>query len=141
MGPQGHTPHKETSAAEGSRRPWLEAKSDCWVTRIPCLGVTAAQSVFGKTCVNRTPRLPLTAPLETPLFVTAHPSPFLRGPGSSVQREGLPPLVGDLRLGTSSNPLWRRLQSYVSRSPPLEQPDAHASLDCLFCPFIMPNHR
>ena len=100
--PQGtRRKHKKPSAAEvAACRPWLEAEIQVLEPRaILCLGVTAAQSVFGKSVrVNELRGRPLTAPLGNAVFVTTHPSAILRGPDPAQREEDYRRFVGDLRL-------------------------------------------
>ena len=100
--PQGtRRKHKKPSAAEvAACRPWLEAEIQVLEPRaILCLGVTAAQSVFGKSVrVNELRGRPLSAPLGNTVFVTTHPSAILRGPDAAQREEDYRHFVEDLRL-------------------------------------------
>lgn len=100
--PQGpRRKHKKPSAAEiAACRPWLEAEIQSLEPRaILCLGVTAAQSIFGKSVrLNELRGRPLTTPLAQALFVTTHPSAILRGPDPADREEAYRRFVEDLRL-------------------------------------------
>ena len=88
--PQGkRRKHKKPSAAEiAACRPWLEAEIQVVKPRIVlCLGVTAAQSVFGKAVRLNDLRGRLwSTSLAATVFVTVHPSAVLRHP-DAVERE------------------------------------------------------
>lgn len=88
--PQGkRRKHKKPSAAEiAACRPWLEAEVAVIKPRIVvCLGVTAAQSVFGKAVrLNDMRGRPWSTPLAETVFVTVHPSAILRHP-EAAERE------------------------------------------------------
>jgi uracil-DNA glycosylase len=88
--PQGkRRKHKKPSASEiAACRPWLEA--EVHVVKpvvVVCLGVTAAQSVFGKAIrLNEMRGQPWSTPLAAITFVIVHPSAVLRHP-EAVERE------------------------------------------------------
>jgi uracil-DNA glycosylase len=99
--PQGkRRKHQKPSAAEiAACRPWLEAEVELLRPRvIVCLGVTAAQSVFGKTIqlneLRGRPRRTANAPT---VFVTVHPSAILRRPAAAQREEEYQRFVEDLR--------------------------------------------
>ena len=98
--PQGkRRKHKKPSAAEiAACRPWLEAEIQVVKPRIVvCLGVTAAQSVFGKAVrLNELRGRPVSTPLAT-VFVTVHPSAILRNPDALKRRREYERFVEDLR--------------------------------------------
>ncbi|HSF69593.1 MAG TPA: UdgX family uracil-DNA binding protein [Nitrospira sp.] len=98
--PQGkRRKHKKPSAAEiAACRPWLEAEIQVVKPRIVvCLGVTAAQSVFGKAVrLNELRGRPVSTPLAT-VFVTVHPSAILRHPDALKRRREYERFVEDLR--------------------------------------------
>jgi uracil-DNA glycosylase family protein len=100
--PQGkRRKHKKPSAAEvAACRPWLEAEIQVLEPRaVLCLGVTAAQSVFGKSVrLNELRGHPFSTPLAKSVFVTTHPSAILRGPDSAQRDEDYRQFVRDLRL-------------------------------------------
>ena len=100
--PQGkRRKHKKPSAAEvAACRPWLEAEIRTLDTRVVlCLGVTAAQSVFGKSVrLNELRGRPFSTPLAESVFVTTHPSAILRGPDPAQREEDYRRFVDDLRL-------------------------------------------
>ena len=100
--PQGkRRKHKKPSAAEvAACRPWLEAEIRALGTRaVLCLGVTAAQSVFGKSVrLNELRGRPFSTPLAESVFVTTHPSAILRGPDPAQREEDYRRFVDDLRL-------------------------------------------
>jgi DNA polymerase len=79
--PQGkRRKHKKPSATEiAACRPWLEAEVQVVKPRIlVCLGVTAAQSVFGKAVrLNDLRGRPWSMPMAAVVFVTIHPSAVL----------------------------------------------------------------
>jgi DNA polymerase len=99
--PQGkRRKHKKPSAAEiEACRPWLEAEvkvlTPCVVV---CLGVTAAQSVFGKIVrLNEMRGKSWSTPMAPTVFVTAHPSAILRHPEAVQRDEEYRRFVEDLR--------------------------------------------
>jgi uracil-DNA glycosylase len=99
--PQGkRRKHKKPSAAEiAACRPWLEAEvkvlTPCVVV---CLGVTAAQSVFGKIVRLNEMRGRSWSTLMAPnVFVTVHPSAILRHPEAAQRDEEYRRFVEDLR--------------------------------------------
>src|SRR5678815_2353667 len=83
--PQGkRRKHKKPSVTEiAACRPWLEAEVQVVKPRVVvCLGVSAAQSVFGKTIrLNEMRGQAWSTPLAAIIFVTVHPSAILRHPG------------------------------------------------------------
>jgi DNA polymerase len=99
--PQGkRRKHKKPSAAEiAACRPWLEAEVHVVRPRvIVCLGVTAAQSVFGKAIrLNEMRDRPWSSPLAAAVFVTVHPSAVLRHPEAAQREEEYRRFVQDLR--------------------------------------------
>src|ERR1043165_2262123 len=82
--PQGkRRKHKKPSAVEiAACRAWLEAETQVVKPRVVvCLGVTAAQSVFGKAVrLNEMRGRAWSTPLGVTVFVTIHPSSLLRHP-------------------------------------------------------------
>jgi DNA polymerase len=98
--PQGtRRKHKKPSASEvAACRPWLEAEIQVLEPRVVlCLGVTAAQSVFGKTVrLNELRGRPLSTPLAKSVFVTAHPSAILRAPDPAQREDDYRRFVEDL---------------------------------------------
>jgi DNA polymerase len=98
--PQGkRRKHKKPSAAEvAACRPWLEAEVQVLEPRVVlCLGVTAAQSVFGKAVrLNELRGRPFSTPLAKSVFVTAHPSAILRAPDPAQREDGYRLFVEDL---------------------------------------------
>ncbi|ALA57082.1 UdgX family uracil-DNA binding protein [Nitrospira moscoviensis] len=99
--PQGkRRKHKKPSAAEiAACRPWLEAEVQVVQPRVVvCLGVTAAQSVFGKVVrVNELRGRPWSTPMAQTVFVTAHPSAILRHPEAAQREEEYRRFVEDLK--------------------------------------------
>jgi DNA polymerase len=99
--PQGkRRKHKKPSAAEiAACRPWLEAEVQVLEPRVVlCLGVTAAQSLFGKAVrLNELRGRPWSTPLAKSVFVTAHPSAILRSPDHARRDEAYRGFVEDLR--------------------------------------------
>ncbi|HWG97274.1 MAG TPA: UdgX family uracil-DNA binding protein [Nitrospira sp.] len=99
--PQGkRRKHKKPSASEvAACRPWLEAEVQVVKPRIvACLGVTAAQSVFGKAVrLNDLRGRPWSTPLASNVFVTVHPSAILRHPDAAQREEDYHRFVKDLR--------------------------------------------
>jgi len=99
--PQGkHRKHKKPSAAEvAACRPWLEAEVQMLEPRVVlCLGVTAAQSVFGKVVrLNELRGRPFSTPLAKSVFVTTHPSAILRGPDPLQRQDDYRHFVEDLQ--------------------------------------------
>jgi uracil-DNA glycosylase len=103
--PQGkRRKHKKPSAAEiAACRPWLEAEVKVLTPRvIVCLGVTAAQSVFGKVVrLNEMRGKSWSTALGANVFVTVHPSAILRHPEATQRDEEYRRFVKDLRrIGT-----------------------------------------
>ena len=103
--PQGRRrKHKKPSAAEiAACRPWLEAEVKAVTPRvIVCLGVTAAQSVFGKVVrLNEMRGKSWSTALGANVFVTVHPSAILRHPEATQRDEEYRRFVEDLRrIGT-----------------------------------------
>lgn len=88
--PQGkRRKHKKPSTTEiAACRPWLEAEIEVVKPRvIICLGVTAAQSVFGKTVrLNEMRGRPWSTLLAPIVLVTVHPSAVLRH-SDAVERD------------------------------------------------------
>jgi DNA polymerase len=103
--PQGkRRKHKKPSVVEiAACRPWLEAEVQVLRPRvIVCLGVTAAQSVFGKAVrLNEMRGRPWTTPLAAAVFVTVHPSAILRHPEPAERKEEYHRFVRDLRRITA----------------------------------------
>jgi DNA polymerase len=99
--PQGkRRKHKKPSASEiAACRPWLEAEVRVVKPRaIACLGVTAAQSVFGKTVrLNELRGQPWNTPVASNVFVTVHPSAILRHPEAAQREEEYHRFVEDLK--------------------------------------------
>jgi len=99
--PQGkRRKHKKPSAAEiAACRPWLEAEVKVLGPRvIVCLGVTAAQSVFGKLVRLHEMRGKSWSTAMGPnVFVTVHPSAILRHPEAAQRDEEYRRFVQDLR--------------------------------------------
>lgn len=99
--PQGkRRKHKKPSAAEiAACRPWLETEVQVVKPRIVvCLGVTAAQSVFGKAVrLNELRGRPVSTPLAATAFVTVHPSAILRHPDALERGREYEHFVEDLR--------------------------------------------
>lgn len=99
--PQGkRRKHKKPSAAEiAACRPWLEAEVKVLGPRvIVCLGVTAAQSVFGKLVrLNEIRGKSRSTAMGSNVFVTVHPSAILRHPESAQRAEEYRRFVQDLR--------------------------------------------
>ena len=99
--PQGkRRKHKKPSATEiAACRPWLEAETQLVKPRIVvCLGVTAAQSVFGKTVrLNELRGRAWSTPLGATVFVTVHPSALLRHPEPAEREREYRRFVEDLQ--------------------------------------------
>jgi uracil-DNA glycosylase len=99
--PQGkRRKHKKPSAAEiAACRPWLEAEVKVLGPRvIVCLGVTAAQSVFGELVrLNEIRGKSWSTAMGSNVFVTVHPSAILRHPESAQRAEEYRRFVQDLR--------------------------------------------
>jgi len=99
--PQGkRRKHKKPSAAEvAACRPWLETEVEVVKPRVVvCLGVTAAQSVFGKIVrLNEMRGRPWSTSVAQSVFVTVHPSAILRHPEAAQRDEEYHRLVEDLR--------------------------------------------
>ncbi|HEX5545585.1 MAG TPA: UdgX family uracil-DNA binding protein [Nitrospira sp.] len=99
--PQGkRRKHKKPSASEiAACRPWLEAEVQAVKPRvIACLGVTAAQSAFGKAVrLNVLRGRPWSTPIASDVFVTVHPSAILRHPEAAQREEEYHRFVEDLR--------------------------------------------
>jgi uracil-DNA glycosylase family protein len=99
--PQGkRRKHKKPSAAEiAACRPWLEAEVKVLRPRVVvCLGVTAAQSVFGKIVrLNEMRGRSLSTSMASNVFVTVHPSAVLRHPEAAQRDEEYRRFVEDLR--------------------------------------------
>jgi uracil-DNA glycosylase len=98
--PQGkRRKHKKPSAAEiAACRPWLEAETQLVKPRVVvCLGVTAAQSVFGKSMrLNEMRGRAWSTPLAATVFVTVHPSALLRHPDPAEREREYRRFVEDL---------------------------------------------
>ena len=99
--PQGkRRKHKKPSAAEiAACRPWLEAEVQVLGPRvIVCLGVTAAQSVFGELVrLNEIRGKSWSTAMGSNVFVTVHPSAILRHPEAAQRAEEYRRFVQDLR--------------------------------------------
>jgi DNA polymerase len=99
--PQGkRRKHKKPSATEiAACRPWLEAEVAVVKPRVVvCLGVTAAQSVFGKAVrLNDVRGRSWRTPLAETVYVTAHPSALLRHPEPAKREREYGRFVEDLR--------------------------------------------
>lgn len=99
--PQGkRRKHKKPSAAEiAACRPWLEAEVNVLKPHvIVCLGMTAAQSVFGKVVrLNEMRGKPWSTAIGQNVFVTVHPSAILRHPEKVQRDEEYRRFVEDLR--------------------------------------------
>jgi DNA polymerase len=99
--PQGkRRKHKKPSAAEiAACRPWLETEAQVVKPRVVvCLGVTAAQSVFGKTVrLSELRGKAWSTPIASNVFVTVHPSAILRHPEAAQREEEYHRFVEDLR--------------------------------------------
>ncbi len=99
--PQGkRRKHKKPSATEiAACRPWLEAEAQVVKPRIVvCLGVTAAQSVFGKVVrLNELRGQPWSTPIASNVFVTTHPSALLRYPEAEQRQAEYRRFVEDLK--------------------------------------------
>lgn len=99
--PQGkRRKHKKPSASEiAACRPWLEAEVQAVKPRvIACLGVTAAQSAFGKAVrLNVLRGRPWSTPIASDVFVTVHPSAILRHPEAAQREEEYHRFVEDLK--------------------------------------------
>ena len=92
--------HKKPSVTEiAACRPWLEAEVKVLTPRvIVCLGVTAAQSVFGKIVrLNELRGKPWNTVMAPNVFVTVHPSAILRHPEAVQRDEEYRRFVHDLR--------------------------------------------
>jgi DNA polymerase len=99
--PQGkRRKHKKPSATEiAACRPWLEAETEVVKPRvIVCLGVTAAQAVFGKAVrLNEMRGRPWSTSIAPIVFVTVHPSAVLRHPDPVEREREYRGFVEDLR--------------------------------------------
>lgn len=99
--PQGkRRKHKKPSVNEiAACLPWLEAEIQVVKPQVVvCLGVTAAQSVFGKAVRLSELRGRFQSTLITPnIFVTIHPSALLRFPDEAQRQEEYRRFVEDLR--------------------------------------------
>ena len=102
--PQGkRRKHKKPSPAEiAACRPWLEAELQVLQpSLVVCLGVTAAQSLFGKAVrLNDMRGRPWSTPLAPCVYVTVHPSAILRHPESTQRDEEYRRFVKDLRTAS-----------------------------------------
>jgi uracil-DNA glycosylase family 4 len=66
---------------------------------VVCLGVTAAQSVFGKAVrLNEMRGRPWSTPLAATVFVTVHPSAILRHPEAMEREREYQRFVEDLQI-------------------------------------------
>ena len=99
--PQGkRRKHKKPTATEiAACRPWLEAEIEVVKPRvIVCLGVTAAQAVFGKAVrLNEMRGRPWSTSIAPIVFVTVHPSAVLRHPEAVERDREYRGFVEDLR--------------------------------------------
>jgi DNA polymerase len=99
--PQGkRRKHKKPSALEiAACRPWLEAETQLVKPRVVvCLGVTADQSVFGKTVrLNELRGRAWSTPVAATVFVTVHPSAVLRHPEPAEREREYRRFVEDLQ--------------------------------------------
>jgi uracil-DNA glycosylase len=99
--PQGkRRKHKKPSAAEiAACRPWLEAEVKVLTPRvIVCLGVTAAQSIFGRLVrLNEMRGKSWSTVMGPNVFVTVHPSAILRHPQAAQRNEEYRRFIEDLR--------------------------------------------
>jgi uracil-DNA glycosylase len=99
--PQGkRRKHKKPSASEmAACRPWLEAEVRVLKPEvIVCLGVTAAQSVFGKAIrLHMLRGRSWNTTIGPNVFVTVHPSSILRHPEAAQREEEYRRFVEDLR--------------------------------------------
>jgi DNA polymerase len=99
--PQGkRRKHKKPSATEiAACRPWLEAEVQVVKPRVVvCLGVSAAQSVFGKAVrLNELRGRPWSTSIAAIVFVTVHPSAVLRHPDSAERQREYRRFVEDIR--------------------------------------------
>ena len=99
--PQGkRRKHKKPSATEiAACRPWLETEIEVVKPRvIVCLGVTAAQAVFGKAVrLNEMRGRPWSTSIAPIVFVTVHPSAVLRHPNAVERDREYGGFVEDLR--------------------------------------------
>ena len=99
--PQGkRRKHKKPSASEiAACRPWLETEVRVVRPRVVmCLGVTAAQSAFGKAIRSNEVRgRPWSTPIASNVFVTVHPSAILRHPEATQREEEYHRFVDDLK--------------------------------------------
>ena len=92
--------HKKPSASEiAACRPWLEAEVQVVKPRVVvCLGMTAAQSVFGKAVrLNDMRGRPWSTLLAAATFVTVHPSAILRHPEAGEREREYRRFVEDLQ--------------------------------------------
>ena len=92
--------HKKPSASEiAACRPWLQAEVQVVKPHVVvCLGVTAAQSVFGKAVrLNDMRSRPWSTLLAATTFVTVHPSAILRHPDKEEREREYRRFVEDLR--------------------------------------------
>lgn len=99
--PQGkRRKHKKPSASEiAACRPWLEAEVQVVKPLVvACLGVTAAQSVFGKAVrLNDLRGRPWNTPVSSNVFMTIHPSALLRYPEAEQRQAEYRRFVEDLK--------------------------------------------
>jgi DNA polymerase len=92
--------HKKPRASEVEAcRPWLEAEVRAVKPKVlVCLGVTAAQSLFGKTfSVTRRRGELIESPLAPYAVATVHPSSILRARDEASRREQRAAFEDDLR--------------------------------------------
>lgn len=93
--------HKSPSARERAAcLPWLLAELNALHPAVVvCLGVTAAQALFGSSFrIGRQRGEVLEGPDGRPVVATVHPSAVLRTSGESGRRAAFDGLVADLRL-------------------------------------------
>jgi len=99
--PQGkRRKHKKPSVSEiAACRPWLETEIQVVKPRVVvCLGVTAAQSIFGKTVRLKDVRgRAWSTSLAAIVWVTVHPSALLRNPDKVERERQYRRFVEDLR--------------------------------------------
>src|SRR5436309_10979986 len=100
--PQGkRRKHKKPNAAElAACKPWLQAELNAIRPKVVvCLGLTAAQSIFGRAVRLGDVRGTLhKTSLADDVFATVHPSSILRHPEKEQRDEEYRKFVSDLRL-------------------------------------------
>ena len=100
--PQGkRRKHKKPNAAElAACKPWLQAELNAIRPKVVvCLGLTAAQSVFGRAVRLGDVRGTFhKTSLADDVFATIHPSSILRHPEKEQRDEEYRKFVSDLRL-------------------------------------------